>query len=223
MEKVQQHEELSEGNEDLMAEIVAMLERMAVTNAPAAPAAAQQIPVEETAAEIPAPEAEESAGPENEVPENDASETGEENTFHLHIHFVPDCQMENIRAFMVLTKMETIGRVLATIPETLNNNPDASSIIAANGFFLSIATSCDQKTTKATALGNMSVDTCSFIDALRLQPPILFQILPHPQAILLPQPQLLRQRQRRNHPRPGRRQMILPKQLIKETISPSRI
>ena len=67
---------------------------------------------------------------------------------------------------MVLTKMETIGRVLATIPETLNNNPDASSIIAANGFFLSIATACDQKTTKATALGNMSVDTCSFIDAL---------------------------------------------------------
>lgn len=158
VEKVQQHQELSEGNEDLMAEIVTMLERMAVSNAPAA---APQVSARETVTPAPAAAAEESVDQENDAPELSG-----ENTFHLHIHFVPDCQMENIRAFMVLTKMETIGRVLATIPETLNNNPDASSIIAANGFFLSISTACDQKATKAAALGNMSVDTCAFVDAL---------------------------------------------------------
>jgi two-component system chemotaxis sensor kinase CheA len=44
----------------------------------------------------------------------------DEKAYFLHIHFSKDCQMENIRAYMLLNKLETVGKILSTIPEELN-------------------------------------------------------------------------------------------------------
>jgi two-component system chemotaxis sensor kinase CheA len=86
--------------------------------------------------------------------------------YHLHINFTADCQMENIRAFMLVNKLETIGKVLATIPEELSTNKDASSIISQNGFYCSIETSLPQEQITAMTKGTLSVYTVEFISAL---------------------------------------------------------
>lgn len=167
VEKVQQHEELSEGNDDLIAEVSALLERMSGGSAPAAPALKPKaVASAPTVKPEPTPELsfeEPAAAPEASEPT--APPAGEK-IYHLHVRFVADCQMENIRAYMVFTKMESIGHVVATIPEEINNNPDASNIISANGFYLSVTTSATDAEVKAAVLSNMSVDSCSFIDAL---------------------------------------------------------
>ncbi|QOX63973.1 chemotaxis protein CheA [Anoxybacterium hadale] len=86
--------------------------------------------------------------------------------YHLHVNFTADCQMENIRAFMLVNKLETIGKVIATIPEELNTNKDASSIISQNGFYCSIETSLPQEQITAMTKGTLSVYTVEFISAL---------------------------------------------------------
>jgi len=167
VEKVQNQEELSPENKELMEEISNMLARMSGT-APE-PKAEPVLKEEAAAVEEPMapvmeePEAEE-APPAAEEPQ-EAAPSGAR-VFHLHIRFMPDCQMENIRAYMVLTKMEALGKVLATIPEELNNNPDASNIIADKGFYLSFESDMTEQAVKAAALGNASVESCSFVDAL---------------------------------------------------------
>ncbi|MDD4564739.1 MAG: chemotaxis protein CheA [Eubacteriales bacterium] len=93
------------------------------------------------------------------------SGTGEK-TYFLHIHFSADCQMENIRAYMLLNKLETVGKILTTIPEELNTNKDASSIISHNGFYCSISTSISAEELVLLAKGTLSVETVKFIDAL---------------------------------------------------------
>lgn len=91
---------------------------------------------------------------------------GGTNTYHLHVNFNADCQMENIRAYMLVNKLEAAGKVLDTIPEELNSNKDASAIISQNGFYFSISTDLSQDEIASMAKGTLSVHTVEFIDAL---------------------------------------------------------
>jgi two-component system chemotaxis sensor kinase CheA len=90
----------------------------------------------------------------------------DEKAYFLHIHFSKDCQMENIRAYMLLNKLETVGKILSTIPEELNTNKDASSIISQNGFYCSISTAISAEELVSLIKGTLSVEDIKFIDAL---------------------------------------------------------
>lgn len=153
VEKIRQGQKPSVENEELISDITDLLDRMN-GSAPAknsSPAAA------------PAPK--ETAPAASAEPSGDSSQGGQ-NTYHMHINFNADCQMENIRAFMLVNKLETVGKVLTTIPEELNANKDASSIISQNGFYLSLSTDLSKEEISAMAKGTLSVYTVEFIDAL---------------------------------------------------------
>ena len=156
VEKIKQGARPSGENEGLISEIVDLLERMN-GNAPPAESSAEQTtaPAESTA--------EKSADTSEEAIE--VSSSGNEKTYFLHVYFTADCQMENIRAFMLVNKLETIGKVLSTIPEELNANKDASSIISQNGFYCSVSTDLPADQISSLAKGTLSVYTVEFIDA----------------------------------------------------------
>ena len=82
----------------------------------------------------------------------------------IHTRFNEDSQMENIRAFMLVNKLESIGKVTKTVPEQLNNNPEAASIILKNGFFCHVETKADKSTIENIAMSILSVKSIEFID-----------------------------------------------------------
>lgn len=86
-----------------------------------------------------------------------------ENIYHLHVHFTSDCQMENIRAFMLVNKLDTIGKVFRNLPEELNANKDASGIISQNGFFCSLSSKLLKSEILSMVKGTLSVDSVDFI------------------------------------------------------------
>ena len=161
VEKIRQGQRPSGENESLIADILDLLGRMK-GGAPievSAPAAA------------PAPEAVQAPAQETEAVKEDAIKEEAvpaegSNTYHLHVNFTADCQMENIRAYMLVNKLENLGTVTATIPSELNTNPDASSIISQNGFYCSLITDLPKEEISAMAKGTLSVYTVEFIDAL---------------------------------------------------------
>ena len=72
------------------------------------------------------------------------SKTLSSNTYyHAKVKFLPDCEMENLRAFAMVHALGDIAKQLKHIPEELADNPDASEQIRNNGFELFIETSAD--------------------------------------------------------------------------------
>ncbi len=63
--------------------------------------------------------------------------------YHAKVKFLPDCEMENLRAFAMVHALGDISKQLKHIPEELADNPDASEQIRNNGFELFIETSAD--------------------------------------------------------------------------------
>jgi two-component system chemotaxis sensor kinase CheA len=104
---------------------------------------------------------------EEKVEEENIAE-GNQNYF-LHVHFDADSKMENVRAFMLINKLETIGKVLATVPDDPSNNKDASSYIAQNGFYLSLSSSLSKEEILDVAKGTLSVNSIGFVDKLPLE------------------------------------------------------
>ncbi|WP_286947116.1 chemotaxis protein CheA [Acetobacterium sp. UBA5834] len=86
------------------------------------------------------------------------------NVYCIHTRFNEDSQMENIRAFMLVNKLESIGKVLKTVPEQLNNNPEAAGTILKNGFFCHVETKVDKETIENIALSILSVKSIEFLD-----------------------------------------------------------
>lgn len=189
VETIQNGMKPSSDNEGLISEILDLIDRMngndaaskeAASPAPTAKAksskakASQSVetPVSDTAATV----ASVPASTDNNFPATEAKEVSSASgasvssdnrkLYHMHVNFTADCQMENIRAFMLVNKLETIGKVIATIPEELNTNKDASSIISQNGFYCSLETSLPQEQITAMTKGTLSVYTVEFISAL---------------------------------------------------------
>lgn len=165
----------SSENESLISEVVDLLERMSGNGSAskegknAAPASKSKVSKSKAA------QTAEPAVPETSVADSSASSVIPHDTqvppagtkvHHLHVNFTADCQMENIRAFMLVNKLETIGKVIATIPEELNTNKDASSIISQNGFYCSLETSLPPDQISSMTKGTLSVYTVEFISAL---------------------------------------------------------
>lgn len=174
VEKIQQGQKPSGENKELIDGIIDLLERMNGSNcvennteeveAEVSARAEDSIQAEEFAAvqeTIPARE----SGPVLEVSTGESTPCGGQNTYFLHVNFTADCQMENIRAFMLINKLETVGKVLSTLPDELNTNKDASSIISQNGFYCSLSTDLPPEEISALAKGTLSVYTVEFIDA----------------------------------------------------------
>ncbi len=185
VETIQQGQKPAEENEELSSEIIDLLEKMngstpaaeqSNTPPPASsvektadlPADSDESVTKQITLE-PATKSEESKvpaeSPADKTAQSQPSASSEQKTYFLHVNFTADCQMENIRAFMLVNKLETIGKVLVTIPEELNANKDASSIISQNGFYCSLETDLPPDQIIALTKGTLSVYTVEFIDA----------------------------------------------------------
>lgn len=168
VEKIRQGQKPSGENKDLASEIIDLLERMNGS----APANESQSAVVRSSTQTGSATEEDTDTPsvETDTPQdNKAQAEGStqdgQKTYFLHVNFTADCQMENIRAFMLVNKLDTVGKVLQTIPEELNANKDASSIISQNGFYCSLSTALPPEEIASLAKGTLSVYTVEFIDA----------------------------------------------------------
>lgn len=152
VDQIRRGQKPSGENKELAAAVTDLLERMSGS-----------APVVEKAEETEVPQ--DPAAPGEESAQADGSEQAGQKTHFLHVNFTADCQMENIRAFMLVSKLETIGKVIATIPDELNTNKDASSIISQSGFYCSLSTDLPTEEIAAMAKGTLSVYTVEFVDA----------------------------------------------------------
>ena len=91
-------------------------------------------------------------------------DSGGGNIYNMRITFSADCQMENIRAYMLLNMLKPLGDVLETKPTDLNTNPDASSEIADSGFFCRFSSNVPKSDILDTVKGTLSVQSCTFIE-----------------------------------------------------------
>ncbi|HVI39790.1 MAG TPA: chemotaxis protein CheA [Anaerovoracaceae bacterium] len=159
VDKIRQGQKPAGENENLISEIIDLLERMSGSGQASEKKSSNVSTVEDK---------ENTAEVEYNSAEKDPSESpaiAGQKIYFLHVNFTADCQMENIRAFMLVNKLDTIGKVLATIPEELNANKDASINISQNGFYCSLSTDLQPEEIAALAKGTLSVYTVDFIDA----------------------------------------------------------
>lgn len=88
---------------------------------------------------------------------------------NVQVHFTSDCQMENVRAFMLVNKLQSLGPVLATLPADLHSDPDAASVISKEGFYCSLSTCASEEDIKAAAHSFSTVEKITFIDRLPVE------------------------------------------------------
>lgn len=163
VEKIRLGQKPTVENEKLISEIQDLLERMngdaSGTENGDAPAAANDDAPDTVSGNAPA------AGklPGKKTPKKTGSGS---NTYFLHTYFNAGCQMENIRAFMLVNKLESVGKVSETIPEELETNKDASSIISQNGFYCSLTTELAPEAILALTKGTLSIYSIEFLDAM---------------------------------------------------------
>jgi two-component system chemotaxis sensor kinase CheA len=87
-------------------------------------------------------------------------------THYLHVHFDDGSKMENIRAFMLVNKLNESGKVNRTIPDNLENNPDAANTIVDNGLYISYTTDITQEQVISLLKGTLSVGAVSFVSKM---------------------------------------------------------
>lgn len=68
------------------------------------------------------------------------AETGENVIHKIRVFFEDDCQMENIRAFMLLTQLKDYCEELTSVPVSPESNPACSSDIIKDGFLVCFKT-----------------------------------------------------------------------------------
>lgn len=70
---------------------------------------------------------------------NDADRLEGADIYRAVIFFEDGCEMENIRAFNVINKIEDIGQLLSFYPADIAENNDSCQVIRENGFMLEFA------------------------------------------------------------------------------------
>ncbi|URN85421.1 chemotaxis protein CheA [Acetobacterium wieringae] len=176
VEKIKNNETLLDENEELTGETDAFLNRIKglVTETPEqAQAQAMENQSDDESITLAAAMEDDLFGDVNfDETRNDAdtdhevslSSDDKPHVYCIHTRFNEDSQMENIRAFMLVNKLESIGKVSKTVPEQLNNNPEAAGIILKNGFFCHVETTADKETIENIALSILSVKSIEFLD-----------------------------------------------------------
>ena len=163
VDKIQQNKQLSSENDVLVNEVLAFLDKMNDTDEAAATPAE---PLED--ADISLSDTTTPVSTDRTIDLNSEATLPDEESgtvYNLHIMFTADCQMENIRAYMLLNILEPLGTILKTIPDNLNGNPDAASLINQDGFYCCLSTNVSKDDITEAVKGTLSVKTCSFIDA----------------------------------------------------------
>ncbi|MDR0570745.1 MAG: chemotaxis protein CheA [Clostridiales Family XIII bacterium] len=167
VEKIQQGEELTGENGGLVDEILGLIAEMKAADgeAPAEPPAGGK--KSKSGKSGKSAKAEGGAAPAEGQAATEAPsfplEDGEQ-LHNLHVYFTDDCQMENIRAFMLVTKMQSLGRVLRMSPEELETNPEAAEAIHQVGFYCSVATGVTPEELLEAAKGTLSVESVALVD-----------------------------------------------------------
>ena len=64
--------------------------------------------------------------------------TANENQSVIKVYFEQDCKMENLRAFMLLTKLKESLDVIDWSPKDVESNSESSAIIQDSGFFVTV-------------------------------------------------------------------------------------
>lgn len=77
--------------------------------------------------------------------------------YALQIFFDEGCGMENLRAFMLVTALQEIGKPFNFYPDDVETNSDSSEYIIENGFFLGFQTEEDAESAVAhvSTVGNV--------------------------------------------------------------------
>lgn len=176
IKKIQNGEELSAENKELEAEVQIMLDDFSDK----APRKEPKIDVGRTLGASPAtsqpksqPEPLHNPEPKSppepvahevkEVPEI-KNEANSESTYYLHVYFNEGSKMENIRAFMLINKLNETGVVNESIPSDLQENADtATNYIIENGFYCSYTTSLSREKIETLSKGTLSVESVSFM------------------------------------------------------------
>ncbi len=170
VEKIQTEQPLCEENDALVNEILSFLALLKgdTDQVPEkAPSKASQPAPAPAAEAAPAPAPEAAPAPAAEAaPAADEPLAEGENSYFLYAQFTEGCQMENIRAYMLVTKLNTIGKVVETNPASLDGNPEASAIIVEKGFYCHVISEKSQEDVIATAKASPCVATISLTDSL---------------------------------------------------------
>jgi two-component system chemotaxis sensor kinase CheA len=168
VDKIQQGEELSPENSGLVDEILKLISDIKSASSggapePVSPAASGGASAQSDASVQNAP----SASGQSDFPSDDAikASLGEgESLYHLHVYFTEDCQMENIRAFMLVSKLQTMGEIIRIKPEDIEGNPDTADYIQQNGFYCTFITSLPKAEVESSAKSTLSVESVAFMD-----------------------------------------------------------
>ena len=167
VDKIRNSQQLSQGNPLLIEEILDLLDRMQNGEGAETPTvkAVPEPGVKEAPPTIEAPAIE-------AVPESGATEPAVEVTavelasLNLHVRFAAGSQMENVRALMLINKLESAGKVLTTLPADVSNNKDAVRLIPEHGFYCCFESTLPQEEVVKLAKGTLSVETVSIVDRI---------------------------------------------------------
>lgn len=160
VEKIQSGGTLVESNDELVADIMEFIERLknsdneSAEDSGAAPAA--------PAAEAPAePAAETPAAPAAAAPAEPAASAGGKARY-ICANFKKLCQMENLRASMLVEKIKPLVEVVAMLPPNLDDAA-CSEVIVENGFYCSFTSDASDDEILKAAMTAPSVDTVEFV------------------------------------------------------------
>ena len=168
VEKIKNGEELTLENKELEQEVALLLSCLNGTNdeLKKVDETVEEIAVEEEIGSEEDIQLEDEIKLEEEVELDIKDNNGGKNRYYLHARFAQDSQMENIRAFMLVNKLASIGEIIESIPKELNNNPEAAEIIRKEGFACALESSCSEEEVMSVGKSILSVDKICFIDAM---------------------------------------------------------
>lgn len=109
----------------------------------------------------------------------------------VRVFFEDDCQMENMRAYMLVQQIAEVYPQIHTVPETLENNPEASQEIIGGGLLLCIDDPDRLKDVLGAVEGALhikSYETENFTNSVIEKPEILTQEV-LPQAVMATEPE----------------------------------
>jgi chemotaxis protein histidine kinase CheA len=93
----------------------------------------------------------------------DAPADNAETLYRMHIYFYEDSRMENIRAYLLTDKLSKIGKVAAVYPNDPQNDPETSTEINENGYYIALETHLTREQLEKLMKGTLSVESVSFV------------------------------------------------------------
>ena len=144
LNSIQNGDELSSGNDELIGRAATLLNALKGTPEPApAPAAVEDKP--KTAPTLPPVAA------------------GRANAMTFEVLFEEDCGMENLRALMLVNTLRKSGNVISFDPPDIENTPETAGIIMANGFTVSLESSLEAEQVQEIIENSLHVKSAHII------------------------------------------------------------